>query len=71
MNTMYQYQLDALRRNKLMQEAENARRAAQANHLNANPVYAPPLAELGRQLVHLGHNLQEQYETRGSLVTES
>lgn len=73
MNAYYQYQLDAQRRSQLMQEAENTRRAqqAQGNDPKAKPVYAGVLAELGRQLVHLGRNLQEQYETPGGLVTDS
>ncbi len=73
MQTPYQYQLDELYRNQRRQEAEAARRAheAQANRSTANPVYAPLLAELGRRLSRLGDNLQEQYETPGSLVTES
>jgi len=51
-------------------EQQHLAHAVQANRPKQS-FYGPVLAELGRQMSHLGQQLQEQYATPKSLVMES
>lgn len=61
------------RQGELQREALQERliQEAQKNGERANPVYAPLLAGVGRQLKNLGQQLQERYEPQPRLVAES
>lgn len=51
-------------------EQQNLVHAMQANRPK-HSIYGPMLAGLGRQMSHLGQQLQEQHATPKSLVMES
>ena len=68
-----QYDLDRLRREALMKEAENHRQAKAATRRHTtNPLYKAALAATGGVLMKLGHELQERYgEETPQVVTVS
>lgn len=68
-----QFYLNEYHLRQLLCEAKQERlaRLARENGSHSAPLYAPLLAQLGRQLSHLGHSLQEHYEASGSLAVET
>jgi hypothetical protein len=57
-----QYDLDRLRREAMMDNADNSRKAKAATQQHTvNPLYRAALAATGDMLIKLGHELQERY----------
>lgn len=50
---------------------ERLAKVARNNTERTNPLYAPLLAGVGRQLTNLGQQLQERYEPQPRLAVES
>lgn len=66
-----QYDLDRLRREAMVDDADKYRKAKAATRQHTvNPLYKAALAATGDMLIKLGHELQERYgEKKPQIVT--